>query len=168
MQFWPLIKVDFIHISHQNYARSVVASKIVILGFWRSFGTFQKSTESFLFFSLKNIELGNQLLLMTLFLYNYFWSTLGSAKYKYICHSQDIGNPSSDNYRNWKGKSKKTHMWLRKVNWTRLFKNKYNHHLCEDHVIWTGCRILKLVSNVDMFIYFSISWKGTNMHFTTT
>ena len=43
---------------------------------------FQKSTESFLFFSLKNIELGNQLLIMTLFLYNYFWSTLGSEKYK--------------------------------------------------------------------------------------
>jgi hypothetical protein len=25
-----------------------------------------------------------------------------------------------------------------------------------DHVIWTGCRILKLTSNFEMFIYFFV------------
>ena len=26
--------------------------------------------------------------------------------------------------------------------------------LCVDHVIWMGCRILKLASNFEMFVYF--------------
>ena len=28
--------------------------------------------------------------------------------------------------------------------------------LCVDHVIWTGCRILKLASNFEMFVYFFV------------
>ena len=39
--------------------------------------------------------------------------------------------------------------------------NSINYHsqvLCADHVIWTGCRILQLASNVEMFIYFFVLW----------